>query len=417
VALAAVLAACSEDKPKPTGGGGGSPPPAGAGTPAAGSGAAGYGYAANLGDDLDRKAGGAMARGRTWLVGTRDAGAGSWGDKAAAVGYTAMAVSALVGGTPREAVANDPAIAKGLEFLAASQKPDGSVYANAMFVNYETSAAVSAFATAKLAKYADVQKRAREFLAASQIAGDEASADYGGFPYKQGQPPDLSNMQFALTGLHDAGEAADSPVWKRSLVYLGRVQNRSESNAFAAKGKVKDETVDVVSGNDGGAVYMPGDSKAGLVKRPDGKYEAKSYGSMTYALLKCLLFAGVPVDDARVKAAVAWISRNFTLDRNPGFETAPDAAKAGQQGYYYYLFTMTRALATYEKATRKPLLVEDEAGGKHDWRREVAAKIVSLQKADGSWVNETASRWDEGDARLATSYALHALAICQGRLP
>ena len=31
-------------------------------------------------------------------------------------------------------------------------------------------------------------------------------------------------------------------------------------------------------------------------------------------------------------AALGWISRNFAVDRNPGFETAPDAAKAGQQG-------------------------------------------------------------------------------------
>ena len=386
----------------------------------AGYAAGGYGYAAKLGDDLDKKVGGAIAQGRNFLASKRDDATGSWKKS---VGMTAMAVSAIAASSPREKVADDAYVTKGLDFLAAAQQANGSISNNPQFVNYETSAAVSALSVARIAKYASVQTKARDYLAGSQIAGDENSPAFGGFPYVDEdpkQPPDLSNEQFALQALKDADLPADAPQWKRSLTFLTRVQNHSESNTYVAKGEVDGQAVEVVSGNDGGGIYVSGTGngeKAGLVKRPDGKYEAKSYGSMTYALLKCLLFAGVPPDDARVKAAVHWISKHWTLDRNPGFETNPDAAKAGQQGYFYYVYTMSRALATYEKATSKPLAVKDEAGNSHDWRKEMAAKLVGLQKSGGFWVNETAERWDEGNPVLATTYVLQALAICQGRLP
>ena len=80
---------------------------------------------------------------------------------------------------------------------------------------------------------------------------------------------------------------------------------------------------------------------------------------MTYALLKCLLLAGVDVKDPRVVAALGWITQNFSLDRNPGFEGAADPEKAGQQGWYYYVYTLARTLAEYERITQKPLVVKD----------------------------------------------------------
>ena len=44
----------------------------------------------------------------------------------------------------------------------------------------------------------------------------------------------------------------------------------------------------------------------------------RSYGSMTYAGLKSMIYAGLSHDDPRVKAAWEWIGRNFTVDENPG---------------------------------------------------------------------------------------------------
>jgi hypothetical protein len=386
----------------------------------AAAGAGGYGYTAVLGADADKAAGDAIVRGRKFLLSKRSEASGAWEGPVPA-GFTALAALALIGSTPREDVARDPILRKALAFVAAAQKPNGSVSSTDRFTNYETAAAVGAFAHARLQEFADAQAKARDYLVGSQIAGEEGDASFGGFPYVSksdpSAPADLSNAQFAATAAHDAG-VEDPAFWKRFLVYLGRVQNRSETNAFSLKRADKDlgKEVEVVSGNDGGAGYSPGVSKAGLVARPDGRYETRSYGSMTYALLKCLLFAGVKADDPRVEAAVGWIRKGFTVDRNPGFESAADPAKAGAQGYYYYLLTMARALSEYEKASGKPLEVTDAAGKAHAWRREIATKLASLQAKDGSWSNPQ-DRWEEGSPVLVTAYALQTLALCQGRLP
>ena len=389
--------------------------------------AAGYGYAANLGSELDKKVGDAVQKAKGWLLSRRDAATGAWGadpKNDLSVGFTSLAVVALIGATPRESVSTDPTILKSLDYVVAAQRQNGSIGKNPAYVNYETSAAVGALATARIAKYGTAQARARDFLTGSQIQDDEKNVEYGGFPYKDDEPQnptDLSNLQFALSALHAAGVAPDAPVFQRALKFLARVQNRSETNVETHVGQEAPDkpTVEVVSGNDGGAYYAPrgGMSKVGFVKRADGKWEAASYGSMTYALVGCLLFAGVKADDPRVVSAVGWIQSHFTVDRNPGFEATENAAKNGQQGYYYYLRTMARALSEFERVTGKPLAVKDRDGKSHAWRREIAEKLASLQRSNGSWANDKAERWEEGNPLLVTPYALETLAICQGRLP
>jgi squalene-hopene/tetraprenyl-beta-curcumene cyclase len=43
-----------------------------------------------------------------------------------------------------------------------------------------------------------------------------------------------------------------------------------------------------------------------------------------------------------------------------------------------------------------------------DWRKDVAMKLINLQKADGSWANDN-GRWLEHDPALVTSYSLMSL--------
>src|SRR6202008_4158676 len=86
----------------------------------------------------------------------------------------------------------------------------------------------------------------------------------------------------------------DHEAYKRALVFLSRCQNRSESNTMQYDGGSGSV---IVAGDDGGATYGPGDSKAGTVELANGKKIGRSYGSMTYALLKSFIFAGVPKDD------------------------------------------------------------------------------------------------------------------------
>lgn len=335
----------------------------------------------------------------------------------ASVGFTAMAVGALVGATPRAARETDPAIVKGLAYVVQHQQENGGIWSNERFVTYETSAAISVLALARRSEHRQAQVKARDFLASTQIQDSPEDPSYGGFPYKSKQPQaaDLSNLQFAADALAAAELPADHPVWQRIQAYLKRVQNHSETNTGFVEVTENGEKLVIVAGDDGGAGYAPDQSKAGKDKRPDGKYELRSYGSMTYALLKCLLLAGVDAKDARVVAALGWISKNWTLERNPGFERDPDPAKAGQQGLYYYLFTAARTLALYERVTKKPLVVRDADGREHDWRAEIAERIVSLQGEDGGWRNPV-DRWEEGSRTLVTAYAMQALALALGSM-
>jgi squalene-hopene/tetraprenyl-beta-curcumene cyclase len=116
--------------------------------------------------------------------------------------------------------------------------------------------------------------------------------------------------------------------------------------------------------------------------------------------LKSMIYAGLSENDPRVKAASAYITQHYTLDENPGL---------GQKGLYYYYHTFAKALSLLGKPT-----IADAAGKVHDWRADLVAALARRQNPDGSWVN-TADRFMEGDANLATSYALLALAHARGK--
>ena len=124
----------------------------------------------------------------------------------------------------------------------------------------------------------------------------------------------------------------------------------------------------------------------------------RSYGSMTYAGLKSMIYAGVGPDDPRVKAALKWIQKHYDLQSNPGL---------GNAGLYYYYHTFAKALDAIGDEVLK-----DDKGQLHDWRAELVAELAKRQQPDGSWVNENA-RWLEGDPNLVTGYALLALSYCR----
>ena len=127
---------------------------------------------------------------------------------------------------------------------------------------------------------------------------------------------------------------------------------------------------------------------------------------MTYAGLKSFLYAGVSKTDPRVQAAFDWITKNYTLDENPGM-AAGDPAKA-KHGLFYYYHTMARALNAYGEET-----ITDANGQAHPWRNELAAQLVSLQKEDGSWIG--VERWMEDNPIIVTSYVVAALQEIQKR--
>jgi len=205
-----------------------------------------------------------------------------------------------------------------------------------------------------------------------------------------------------MEALKAAGLAEDSDVWKKATVFISRCQNRKASNDVL-------DGVKKSSSEDGGFFYHPDESKAGKQTDASGAVTFSSYGSMTYAAVKSLIYAGLEPDDPRLKSAVDWIGKNWTVTENPGMAT-PEQPARGQTGYYYYLAVMARTL---EVLGQKELV--DASGESHDWAREIAATLLERQQQDGSWINPV-DRWWEGDPVLATAYALQALNICYANM-
>jgi squalene-hopene/tetraprenyl-beta-curcumene cyclase len=147
----------------------------------------------------------------------------------------------------------------------------------------------------------------------------------------------------------------------------------------------------------GGFVYYPGMSMAGgVTNAATGRVALRSYGSMSYGGLLSYIYARVDKNDPRVTAVLDWLRANYTLAENPGMD---------QQGYFYYMHLMTKALVA---AGQQKLKLAD--GAEVDWRTEVAVRLLKLQKPDGSWVNPE-PRWWEADPVLVTSYAMMTLEI------
>jgi squalene-hopene/tetraprenyl-beta-curcumene cyclase len=98
-------------------------------------------------------------------------------------------------------------------------------------------------------------------------------------------------------------------------------------------------------------------------------------------------------EDYRVKAALDFLSKNYSVSSNPGM---------GAAGLYYYLHTMAKALAVFG---------EEEfptEGGVRRWRAEILKQLRDTQSVDGSWRNPEV-RWMEGDPVLVTGYVLLTL--------
>jgi squalene-hopene/tetraprenyl-beta-curcumene cyclase len=341
---------------------------------------------------------------------------GKWGSPAGPdAGITALVVTAFLERPGGVAEKDRATVDAALNWLLSLRKPDGGLY-DRFNTNYVTSVVVQAFVESGRADLKEAAAGAVAYLkklqygeqGAGDLKVDKSDLRYGGMSYGATDDAedlgnaDLSNTVFALESLRAAGVPESDPAFQRALVFMRRSQNRKENETEGEPTqRVEKDGKTFVRAADGGAVYRPFESKAGEFKRPDGKLESRSYGSMTYALLRCCVFAGMKADDPMLQDAVKWTREHYTWEENPGF-TDP---KKAQQGLYYYFATAGRAL---------DMLGEGAAGngadGKpRDWRSDLAGKLLSLQKPNGSWVNPN-GRWEEGLPELSTAFALKALA-------
>jgi squalene-hopene/tetraprenyl-beta-curcumene cyclase len=289
----------------------------------------------------------------------------------------------------------DPLVAKSLKYIEGFVRPDGGIYAEgSRHQNYETCIAIQCFTEANQDhRYDELIKKAEAYVRGVQWDNEsgitKASVNYGGAGYgRSGSRPDLSNTSFLMDALKSVGAGPSDESVQKALVFVSRCQNlETEFNTTPFAAKV----------NDGGFYYTPSDggtSQAG--NDPNGGL--RSYGSMTYAGLKSMIYAGLTADDPRVKAALKWIQDHYTLQENPGM---------GSAGLYYYYQAYARALAALGVDE-----FSDAAGKKHNWRDELVAELAKRQQPDGSWLNEN-SRWLEGNPNLVTGYALLTLSYAK----
>ncbi|TWT90100.1 Prenyltransferase and squalene oxidase repeat protein [Pseudobythopirellula maris] len=289
---------------------------------------------------------------------------------------------------------SDPMVSKAVDYVVRFANEDGSISSpQSTHRNYETCVAVQCLKATGDTKHKPLLDAAEKFLKGLQWDEEEGhgptSTSYGGAGYGNHRRPDLSNTSFLIEALHELGTEADDPAMQKALAFVSRAQNlETEHNTTPFADKV----------NDGGFYYTPaagGSSQAGETASGG----LRSYGSMTYAGLKSMIFAGLDQDDPRVAAALKWIGASYTLAENPGM---------GTSGLYYYYHTFAKALDAAGES-----VVVDADGEEHDWRQDLVTKLAELQKEDGSWINAN-ERWLEADPNLSTSYCLLALAHCRG---
>jgi squalene-hopene/tetraprenyl-beta-curcumene cyclase len=332
---------------------------------------------------------------------------GGWQQTNEPPAITAIAIKGFV--QDKKYAGDEPFLQKAFAKLLSYQKEDGSI-SDDNLATYNTAIALSALGQSKQAQYKTQMEKALGYLRGIQwtdkVEGvpanmkvPESDPNYGGFGYgKKGKRADMSNLQTALDALHDSGLKSDDPAYQAALKFVTRAQNNSETN---------DQKW---ASDDGGFIYAVADggsSKAGEYTAPDGRKIFRSYGSMTYAGLKSMIYAGLSHDDPRVKAAWKWIGNNWTLDENPGIRYGdPSNPKGGGDGLFYYYHTLARALHAYGQP-----LITDSKGIKHDWRVELIQKLAAQQDPSGNWLG--IQKWMENKPVLSTAYAVLALEEAQ----
>jgi squalene-hopene/tetraprenyl-beta-curcumene cyclase len=401
--LAVSLAACREKTSAPAGGGDGNSQAGRAAAASTGAGAVTMTLSlpkaatkALEGDNL-AKAQSLLNGGISYLLSQRQANGGwSFGDGKMEPALTALVLKCLLGHPDLDR--DSPVVKKGFEVLLKYRQPDGAIFnPQEGQPSYTTAIAIMAMSAANDPQLKGAIDGGVKYLKSIQIQPGQESPDgtpvaendpnVGGMGYGSNNTPNLSVLQFAMEAWRDAGVAADDEAMKRAVGFLTRLQNRSESNPTAIGQK---------GSNDGGFVYDPISSKAGM--DPGGGM--RSYGSMTYAGFKSMLYAGVARDDPRIVAAYDWIRRYWRLDSNPNMPMVQS-----REGLYYYYMVFARALQALGRDE-----IEDfkDQSIKHNWRGELVAQLAKLAQPNGSWVNDV-SRWEEKSPTLVTCYTVMAL--------
>ncbi len=384
--------------------------------------------AAALSPERDAQAREVAARAVGYLRAQQDAESGGWAVNPQRPDFPAIAGLVVTGLLMDPRIdGDDEAVRRGVAYILSHAKPDGGLH-DGVLPSYNTAICVSALARLHTPEAAAAVQRGVARLRTLQWGAfdpltsptpeapdwnqpvDERHPFYGGVGYGNNGRPDLSNTQFFLQALQDAGVSAEDEALQRALVFLRRTQMDGEVNSEAyAQGSRQGGFIYATVPNAESIDNRPGQSQAGVFEETldDGTAVSRlrAYGSMTYAGFKSLVYADLPRSDPRVVSALRWIERNYTLAENPGL---------GHDGYYYYLLTLARALDAWGDSTLRLTGPEGEPLRDADWADELVARLAELQEPDGRF-QTLSSRWLEDNTALTTAYALIALQHARGQ--
>ena len=294
-------------------------------------------------------------------------------------GITAMAAAALLK-MPGQHDKQLPAAGKALDYLKSLAKPDGGIYEQ-MIPHYITSTAVQALVAGGRPGDKPAIEKARAYLTEHLLDEGEgiqkSDKFYGGLGFggtSDGGKADIISLEYGLRAMKEADLPANDPAWEKAIQFLQRTQNSKETN---------DQSW---SGTDGGFLYYPGYSQV--------ENTTQSYGSGTYAGLLSYSWANLQKNDRRVQNAFKWIAEHYTVDENPGI---------GTKALYYYYMVFAKALQAFGENT-----IVDSKGVSHNWREDLGKKLISLQAADGSWVNTNPAEM-QGNKTLVTAFTMMAI--------
>ena len=338
-----------------------------------------------------------LDKGLSWLHGEQNATDGYWGSSQYPA-LTALVLRATLGHpSVKETKKYREQITAGFKFLRTKVQSDGGIYGKGL-ASYNTSISLMAFLQQNDPIDKSIIQSARRFLVNQQSDFDEKgkrdSVFDGGVGYgSTWAHSDMSNTHLAMEALYYAKKTIKSKEggmldldWDSAIQFVSRCQNLPESNDQAWVSSYSDDR--------GGFVYFPGNSMAGERLDSRGRTSLRSYGSMSYAGLLSFIYAEMSPSDKRLVEVRKWLSKNYTIEENPGM---------GMQGLYYYYHTMAKALSLSGVDE-----VLDGDGNPVDWREELSIRLFDQQKENGFWINQS-GRWWEKDPILVSCYAMLAL--------
>lgn len=338
----------------------------------------------------------ALARGVAWLL-KQQAADGGWHSQAYGQLKGGAAVTTLVLDTlsqlPAELLKkHEAALQRGAKFLQPGfakrqtiAAPDGSLdfptYGSALYLTALTRLAWPQ------AEWLPRTKLAREYLLGAQVleargfAADHAS--YGGWDFLGAKDAEAITTG---TNVSVVAHVLEALVTDKSA--------EADKARAAAKGWLLR-----TQQPDGGFAFTPEpmslNNKAEFAD--EARLKPRSYGTATCDGVRGFLALGMQPTDEPVKRAIAWLTKNGSLEVVPGFEELPAETDWRRGLRYYYYSGLARIL---------PLLPQAERPARQQGIERILRKD---QQPDGRWQSDS-DRMRENDPLIATAFAVTALA-------